>query len=209
MESTNNQVSNAVASTSTTIIPDIHPCQYCTKPCRGKQCKECHLNMVAKLQGKCGDCNKVFHALRKDGTSRKRCKDCHDAYLSKHYATCPDCSAQYHAFLEDGRVFDKCFECYNKSFSSCKKCSKRCFKDVELCSPCFQESKKSAQPARVAQVHGDKPCKTAGCKATTNYTFCRDCNYKNKNLTSEYMLFRCEVCGTRGRGDYRKCADCK
>ena len=29
---------------------DTHPCQYCAKPCRGKQCKECHCFMPMKCK---------------------------------------------------------------------------------------------------------------------------------------------------------------
>lgn len=215
MEVINNQVSNATPVVSTTTnIPEVHPCQYCSKPCRGKQCKECHLKMIAKTQGKCMDCDKVFPAVRKDGTARKRCIDCHNLHLTNKYATCPGagCGVQYHAFLDDGRVFDKCFECYNKSFSKCEKCGSKCFKDVKFCSPCFQENKKATYIPKAPRDFegGDKPCKNAnvGCKSTTNFTFCRDCNYKNKNLTNKYMIYSCEDCGYEGQGDYKKCGDC-
>jgi len=188
-------------------LPDVHPCQYCTKPCRGKQCKECHFKMLAKIQAKCGDCDKIFVAARKDGTMRKRCSDCHAEHVKKHYATCPGCSEQYHAILEDGRVFDKCYNCYQKSFTVCKSCPNRTFKGAELCSDCY----KASRPARTHYAPSDatyQSCKTEGCKNTTTYTFCKDCNYSRKQLESKYMTYTCKGCSIKGFGDYKFCEEC-
>ena len=55
----------------------------------------------------------------------------------------------------------------------------------------------------------NKDCKTKGCKNKTAYTFCIKCNDYNKNLSSTYMTYTCEVCGIRGRGDYKLCEICE
>jgi hypothetical protein len=183
----------------------VHPCQYCEKPCKGKQCKDCHLKMVSKLQGKCADCETVFLAVRKDGTVRKRCKDCQDAYNDKHYAKCPDCKEQYYAFLEDGRVFSKCFDCYQKTktINKCEKCDSKTYKDNTLCSPCYQESKKTAVKEKET-----RPCKKDGCKNLTIYTFCKSCN-DSKRVLDSYMVSTCQKCNSRSKGNFKLCFDCK
>jgi hypothetical protein len=185
---------------------EIHPCQYCEKPCRGKQCKECHLKMVAKKQGKCIDCNQVFLAARPDGTMRKRCLNCQNAYKEKHIACCPGCGEDFHAFLDDGRVYKSCFKCYEASFSKCERegCEKRTFEGYPFCGECYQEErKKKDKEASFANV-----CKKLGCGKKTDYTFCRECNNERKSLSETYMTSMCTGCGVRIKGDYKKCYGC-
>ena len=197
-----------VPTKNTATLPEVHPCQYCEKPCRGKQCKECHFKMIAKLQAKCGDCDVIFIAARKDGTMRKRCTDCHQKHVEKNYAKCGDCGEQYHAILEDGRVFDKCYTCYQKSFTICKSCPNRTFKGAELCSECYKASRPVARPPR-DETRELQLCKTQGCRRTTPYTFCRECNESKRNLEINYMTYTCGGCSMRGMGDYKFCGDCR
>ena len=162
--------------------------------------------MVAKLQAKCSDCDVIFIAARKDGTMRKRCSDCHQTHVDANYAKCGGCGEQYHAILEDGRVFDKCYTCYQKSFTICKTCPNRTFKGAELCSGCYKSSR---PPAKIFTVDESRPCKAEGCKRSTKYTFCKECNDKRRNTESQYMTYRCTGCGIRGMGDYKYCEDCR
>jgi len=187
---------------------DIHPCQYCSEPCRGKQCKKCHFKMLSKMQSKCLDCDKIFVALRKDGSMRKRCLECQDEYTKKNYAKCAECDQQYHAIMADGRVFNKCFDCYKKSFTKCQmvSCDNTTYKGASLCSDCYKASKFTRE--RKTSPINYQNCKTDGCKNTTTYSFCRDCNNKKKSVVDNYMLFTCLKCGCRGRGDYKFCGDC-
>jgi hypothetical protein len=108
--------------------------------------------------------------------------------------------------MADGRVFDKCFECYHKSFTKCEIeiCNNKTFNGTPLCSSCYKTSKfnKKVSPSKYEN------CKTTGCKNTTTYSYCKDCNYKKKNITDNYMTFSCQKCGTRGRGDYKFCGMC-
>jgi len=189
-------------------IPEVHPCQYCSQPCRGKQCKACHFKMVSKMQAKCADCDKIFIALKKDGTMRKRCKECQDEYTKVHYAKCSECDEQYHAIMADGRVFNKCFDCYKKSFTKCEmeKCDNTTYKGAALCSGCYKSSKVSRERKNSPSM--TQNCKTSGCKNTTTYSFCRDCNNKKKSVSESYMIFTCQKCGSRGRGDYKYCGMC-
>ncbi len=193
------------------IDPAIHPCQYCQAPCKGKQCRTCHLKMVSSLQGECIDCKENFFAKRKDGTMRKRCKPCQEKYAEMHYRNCPECSKEYHAFLDDGRVYDKCYDCYNKNLKKCEKCGANSFKG-DLCVPCYKtEREKKVSPATRSSSKYDKAdsksCKTTGCKGVTFYTFCKSCNDNKKSL-NVYMVYTCKGCGLRGRGDYSYCEEC-
>ena len=143
---------------------ETHPCQYCEKPCVGKQCRDCHLKMVSKSKGKCVDCDQIFFAMRKDGTMRSRCKECQDTYNSKFMAACPGCKNSYHAILKDGRIFDKCFDCYKSSIKMCSKCTKnKTINGNELCPPCHKESIKTG---------------TCRCGADTvnGYSLCISCH---------------------------------
>ena len=207
----NEVVANMVENTPTANknIPEVHPCQYCSEPCRGKQCKKCHFKMVSKMQAKCEDCDKIFIALKKDGSMRKRCKECQDEYTKKHYAKCSECDQQYHAIMADGRVFNKCFDCYRKSFTTCEmnNCDNTTYKGAALCSGCYKSSKAVSRERKTSPVNPQN-CKTTDCKNTTTYAFCRDCNNKKKSVSETYMLFTCQKCGSRGRGDYKFCGMC-
>jgi hypothetical protein len=190
------------------VDPAIHPCQYCQAPCKGKQCRTCHLKMVSSLQGECVDCNENFFAKRKDGTMRKRCKPCQEQYASMHYRNCPECNKEYHAFLDDGRVYDKCYDCYNKNLKKCGKCGANSFKG-DLCVPCYKTEKerKVSPSTRSTNKADSKNCKTTGCKGITFYTFCKSCNDNKKSL-NVYMVYTCKGCGMKGKGDYSYCEDC-
>jgi hypothetical protein len=129
---------NAIKTTIT------HPCQYCDKPCVGKQCKECHLKMIAKSKSKCVDCEQIFFAARKDGSLRERCKECQDKYNNQFMAKCPSCKNMYHAILKDGRIFDKCYECYKKGIIYCESnCGNKTINGHSLCVGCHKASIKT------------------------------------------------------------------
>ena len=149
-------------------VKEPHPCQYCTKPCFGKQCKECHLKMVQTQQGNCQDCDKSFAAQRKDGSKRKRCMDCQEKYINKYISNCPDCNNSYHALLDDGRFFEKCYSCYKKSFHNCEKCEKQTKVIYALCRDCYFVEKQQRYQY---------------CNNCSDFT-CMDCrnNYKFRTL---------------------------
>ena len=145
------------------IKTETHPCQYCEKPCIGRQCRDCHLKMISKTKSKCLDCNQIFQSLRKDGTQRVRCKECQERYNDTFMAKCPDCVNSYHAFLKDGRIFEKCFDCYKKNIKFCSKCNKKTINGHDLCVGCHKQSIKTGE------------CK---CGADTNngFSLCIKCH---------------------------------
>ena len=188
---------------------ELHPCQYCEEPCRGKQCKKCHLNMMKERSGSCVDCECIFSAKRPDGSTKKRCFDCQNSYTEKHIAPCPDCEKNYHKVLDDGRTFDKCFECYQGSFSTCEKCDNKTFKGLPLCSECYKAEKEKAKSYRKTSPGLTKDCNTIGCQEKTTYPLCYKCNQEFKNASSQYTTYTCEKCGMRGKGDYKFCEECE
>jgi len=174
-------------------LTDLHPCQYCERPCKGKQCRECHFDMLAYKQGQCCDCNKVFTAIRKDGSIKKRCNECQYSYNLKHISICPSCGLTYHAYLSDGRIFDKCYKCYQSSITKCQNCDKFAFNGYALCKQCYQETKKSDWEEPTIHPHvkrkkyqfddiisGILPCKKLDCLNFTNSTFCKECHNEYK-----------------------------
>lgn len=150
-------------------VKESHPCQYCSKPCFGRQCKECHLKMIQSQQSNCQDCDIVFAAQRRDGTKRKRCMDCQEKYINKYISICPDCKNSYHALLDDGRFFEKCYTCYKKSFHNCEKCEKQTKDIYSLCRDCYFQDK---------QIRLQKEC------SICNDFTCQECriNYKFRTL---------------------------
>ena len=179
-----------------------HQCPNCPNMCYGKQCSECHLKMMEKIQGICLDCEKSFYAIRQDGTKRKRCKECQDSYNEKHISVCPDCKNTYHAVLEDGRKFDKCYKCYQDSMNKCAKCDKNAY-GQKFCRDCYQNEKANRVEREV------KNCRTETCSNTTTYTYCRSCNDSLRNVENIYMVSTCEECGYRGTGNFKVCSYCK
>lgn len=193
----------------TNIIDELHPCQYCSKPCRGRQCKSCHLKMVSDRSGKCTDCDETFHAKRQDGTMKKRCHACQQSYNEIHIGSCPGCGDKFHKMLADGRIFEKCYNCYQGSMSKCENCENSTFNGFPLCRDCHQVRPAKKLPENIIDERYQNQCKAAGCIAVTSYTFCRECNYKNKQVSDEYMISTCQDCGYRGNGDFKFCRDCK
>lgn len=165
-------------NTENNVPKDLHPCVNCGKTCKGKQCKECHFKM---FQSKCVDCEKVFNALRKNGTMRKRCESCQDHYNDKYVKKCPSCHIEFH---DISGKYKSCLECYKSKKEEEKK---------------YKESKVTRE---------EKECKTRNCKNTTFYTFCKKCN-DNKKYLDTYMTFTCKGCGIKGQGDYSYCTECK
>lgn len=172
---------------------EFHPCQYCNKPCKGKQCRDCHFEMISVRQGNCSDCKKPFMAIRKDGSIKKRCNDCQYIYTQTHISICPSCSQPYHAYLSDGRFFDKCYSCYQGQISKCQKCDKNAYNGYILCRQCYQESKEKNEVVDRPVINRTKfayndidnetgifKCKTLDCSNITSYSYCKDCyeNYK-------------------------------
>jgi hypothetical protein len=85
---------------------ELHPCVNCGKTCKGKQCRECHFKM---FQSNCVDCDKVFNALRKNGTMRKRCEKCQKDYNDKYVKKCPSCDTEFH---DVSGKYKSCLDCY-------------------------------------------------------------------------------------------------
>ena len=139
------------------IIPELHPCKYCNKICRGKQCKDCHNKMFSKLQ-ECIDCKITF--------TPSRCFGCQQVYNKNNLKCCPECGNFYASVSKDGKVFDKCYSCYQNAFSNCKRCNKRCYKQYQYCKACYD----------IESVDYElKKCKTKSCENKTNYVFCKEC----------------------------------
>jgi hypothetical protein len=173
---------------------ELHPCQYCGKTCKGKQCKECHLKMIKNRQGNCMDCNNLFLAVRLDGTKKKRCLECQKEYNNKYISNCYLCGNDYHAFLEDGRVFDKCYDCYKKTILECVICKEKTINNYNYCRSCYNENKNnllslnddkksiksdntsvsndSNSPTKIRILH---LCKTADCLNRTLNEYCKSC----------------------------------
>jgi hypothetical protein len=178
-------------------INQLHPCQYCQKICKGKQCKDCHFKMIEKKQNICIDCNNTFFALRKDGTKRKRCTDCQEEYNKKYISVCPVCKEDYHAFLDDGRIFDKCYNCYKNTLTNeCQLCKYKTLDGQLFCKKCYIEQKNNN--IRLLSFNDDeisikdniyftntfKPykrtCRNKDCDNISTFTYCKDCYIKYK-----------------------------
>jgi hypothetical protein len=179
-----------------------HQCPNCTNMCYGKQCSECHIKMMEKIQGNCLGCSKAFYAVRQDGTKRKRCKECQDSYNEKHISICPDCKNTYHAVLDDGRKFDKCYKCYQDNMNKCAKCDKNAY-GQKFCRDCYQSEKLNRVEREV------KKCKNETCFNNTTYTYCKSCNDSLRNVENNYMMSTCEECGYRGVGNFKLCNYCR
>lgn len=179
-----------------------HPCQYCSTPCFGKQCRGCHMKMIESRNGNCAECNKVFKAERFDGSRRLRCMDCHVSYSEKHFAPCPDCNKTYRWLHDNGTVYNRCSTCYNesKNKAKCVVCNEGLFSTrFDKCSTCY---KKSIDEKNV------NTCSTNGCENKCEKTFCRDCFNSRRTVSDQYMVSRCNVCDSRVMGDYKTCRSC-
>jgi hypothetical protein len=195
---------------TTTIISETkiaHPCQYCNRSCIGKQCKQCHLNMIASREATCVDCSETFSALRKDGTKRSRCNVCQEEYTKLHIAKCPDCGENFHALLKNGKNFSKCLNCYKKNFTTCTNCSKTTRIEYPLCKDCYVSTKVYKKKEKESTEYPSHPCKTQGCDNKTSYSLCSKCNNSLKDVENEYMIstFKYEVCQYRGKGNFKYC----
>jgi len=195
----------------------LHPCKYCKKTCKGKQCKDCHFKMVSSRQGVCLDCDKQFYAVRSDNSKRKRCFECQKNYNSTHIAKCPICNIDYHAYLEDGRFFDKCYGCYKSNIKECEKCKKNTINGFPLCNICYNEEKSSkikllsysptssTKSIEYTFKQIDKQCKTDNCNNSTIFTYCEGCYSKNK---PGLITSICQICGYKNRGNFKICNKC-
>ena len=183
-----------------------HPCQYCNTPCFGKQCKDCHLKMVANRESECIDCNKMFPALRADGTKRARCKECQEEYTKLYISTC-ECGESFHTVQKNGKTFDKCFKCYQKNFTKCQKCDNTTKSEFPLCKQCYSIERENKLNKKQSPSRELRTCKTTGCGKKTTYTLCSDCNSSIRQVEDEYMISRCTECGYRGRGNFRYCRE--
>ena len=195
----------------------LHPCQYCEKTCRGKQCKDCHFKMIMSKQGECIDCKTQFYALRNDGSKRRRCLDCQNNYNSTHIAKCPICNNDYHAYLEDGRIFDKCYNCYSSSNKECNKCKKIVINGFPLCKECYTKEKlsknkilsysptSSTKSIEYTFKQLERICKTENCNNSTIFTYCKNCYHQNKN---NLEISECEICGCKSKGEFKVCETC-
>ena len=215
---TNTATSNTTANT-TTFDKVSHKCQYCDNLCFGKQCKQCHLKMVAARDADCCDCSKSFPALRKDGTKRIRCFDCQQVYEKEYVKKCPDCDENFHALSKDGRMFDRCFSCNKKRFTKCRNCENSTFVDYPLCKTCYsserdekkvaRDNRESRNNTRVSEdtERETRPCKTLNCKNMTEYSLCQKCNSTFRDTANQFMISTCQYdgCGYRGKGYFTYC----
>ena len=158
---------------------DIHPCRYCNNPCKGRQCRNCHIKMINNKQGECIDCSKIFNALRINGTKKQRCFDCQSIYTKHHISVCNICGNNYHAILKDGRKFAKCYNCYNEEFTNCKNCNKRCLKKYDICKDCLEVDKHN-----ITLI--ESKCRNNNCENKTFYCFCKECFKDYRFVTTKF-----------------------
>ena len=206
-------------------MSNTHPCKYCSKPCFGLQCKECHLKMVNKFSGECSDCKQTFRQKKEDGSTRKRCLPCHKNYMSTYIGACK-CGETFKKLLEDGRTFDKCFTCYQGSKKRCQKCENFTFKDNTLCFECYHASKKCAtEKCDNSTVRSNKLCsdcyknerssedvfncrkKSCTRKTSRENGYCRECFRDSRETSMQYMISKCSHidCSERYKGSYKFC----
>jgi hypothetical protein len=161
-----------------------HPCQYCSKPCFGLQCKDCHLKMLDERNANCIDCETSFYALRKDGSKRKRCFDCQKIYAETYYKNCSGCNESFRFMLDNGKVFEKCSRCY--------------------------ASRKEEREEKEQNTKDLQNCATKRCPNKTSHTFCSHCFKNQKSLEDQYMISTCVVCRYRSPGNFKYCSsNCK
>lgn len=192
-----------------------HPCQHCGKICYGKQCKECHLKMIAIRDAICCDCSNSFPALRKDGTKRVRCYDCQEIYNATFIADCRTCGDKFHKKNKDGREFNECLPCYKRKFVKCTDCDNTTLVDYPMCKSCYatkKESKKERTPPHRQQKTKEyelRKCATSDCPKMTTYKNCSDCNNNYMSVANQYMLSVCQYdgCGLRYKGYYKFCEE--
>ena len=183
------EVNNRNQLPKKTFNVETHPCQYCEKSCIGKQCKDCHLKMVAKSKSKCQDCEQIFFATRKDGTLRDRCKECQNKKNKEFMAMCPGCNVYYHAILKDGRIFDKCFDCYKSGSKLCiTKCGKYTINGYDLCVACHKDSIKTGTCTKCSNdtVNGFSLCINCHKMSFENKPFRRYDDTETYNKKREY-----------------------
>jgi len=185
-------------------IGELHPCQYCGNTCRGRQCRDCHLKMVASRNGNCTECGAEFTSIRKDGSMRKRCSDCQGEYNQKYMSMCPCCGDAYHACLRDGRIFDKCYKCYRSTVTKCQKCEGNAYNGYALCRDCHQSTRskisdtmsetsdrtfvprtKFTIPDVTIEEH---KCNNKDCGNLTRHVFCKECYIQYKFATQKVEL---------------------
>lgn len=218
---------------------ELHPCQYCGKTCKGKQCKDCHLKMVEKKQGQCINCKNIFYALRLDGTKRLRCFDCQSIYNSKYISKCPICKIDYHAFLEDGRVFNKCYNCYKNTLIDCKKCSNKIPNNQQFCKNCYKQEKLNTNNHTILSIEDEFPEIENSINNELDYNinneniiidneyektfknlerFCRNKNClkitqytycKDCYIKNKKNIFTCEKCNCQSKNSFKICDKCK
>ena len=192
----------------------LHKCESCDNMCKRKQCRECYIKTIENKQGECYDCNKLFFAIRHDGTKRKRCLECQNAYNNKHISKCPICTKDYHAYLDDGRYFDKCYGCYQNTLKNCNNCTRKTLINQPLCKECYNTEKHttllsysptSSTSAELTFKQFTKICKNDGCNNLTNFSYCKICydNYKSTVVLSE-----CVKCGWKFKGVSELCRRC-
>ena len=197
---------------------EAHGCQYCSKPCFGLQCKDCHIKMVAERAGVCMDCSKTFSAKRKDGSMRKRCMECQTKFASENITPCIDCSKPFPSKRKDGTTKKRCFECQDifskENFKKCDSCDKSTWKEYSFCKDCVSAraakrdatmSVKSSSSGGSAKSH---KCSTATCNNMTTYNSCSECHRNFRYAANEYMISTCQEdgCGYRGTGMFKYCA---
>ena len=150
-----------------------HVCSNCSvNMCANMICRDCHMKMCQKREGKCVDCEKTFMALRHDGTKKQRCFSCQEAYNLKYINVCPKCGSNYHSTSKDGRSFGMCFKCYQQSFVICARCNRKSTLKHPLCKKCYEETKEDLEDKTKVQ----KDCKTKECDEKTYYTYCNKCH---------------------------------
>jgi len=147
----------------------LHPCQYCSTPCFGLQCKECHLKMVADNSANCEDCGQNFFAKKKDGSKHDKCFECRKAWYDRHFKSCLSCKENFRWLADNGRTFEMCGGCYKKaSFHKCKNCKNTTHIKNDMCSACYNERRELKNEYMVSR------CQKEGCsyRGKGEFKFC-------------------------------------
>lgn len=194
------------------IMKEAHGCQYCSKPCFGLQCKDCHMKMVAERTGSCADCSKSFPAKRPDGSMRKRCFECQQKFATENLANCADCTNSFFAKRSDGSMRKRCFDCQQKfateNVGSCADCSKT----FPAKRPDGSLKKRCYDCQNTFLKDNFKKCSSCDNSIRKEYTYCKGCipvepasSVKSGGSSKSH---KCETKTCDKMTTYKFCSDC-
>jgi hypothetical protein len=139
-----------------------------------------------------------IHPCKYCGTSckGKQCKQCHLKMVYKKQE-CNDCKKNFIAL--------RCFSCqidFNERMSECPDCGKLYYgisKDGKIFKKCFD-----------CHQNDFANCKNCGKKCFKKYSFCKDCNYNDKNNDKNSIenLNNCRTKDCNNKTKLMFCSEC-